>query len=99
MQQQTFLLACLVNRPRMRLSKTQLGAILWLLRQLGHSNVPSVKAFQAMQDRVRDVTALPTVETRTPTGKVFYRNRIPDLVRMVWQFIWMSIMLSAAGFM
>ncbi|KAL1940336.1 hypothetical protein VTO73DRAFT_8908 [Trametes versicolor] len=80
----TFLLACLVNRPRMRLSKTQLGAILWLLRQLGHSNVPSVKAFQAMQDRVRDVTALPTVETRTPTGKVFYRNRIPDLVRMDW---------------
>lgn len=67
----------------MRLSKAQVGAIIWLLRQLGHQDVPSVKVFYKLQDRVRQVTALPTVQMRTPTGKIFCRNRIPDLIRMV----------------
>lgn len=91
--EQTFLLASLVNRPRMRLSKAQIGAILWLLRQLGHSDAPSLKTFQASQNRVRDVTALATVSTRTPTGKVFYRNRISALIRMV-RCLGLSILAS-----
>ncbi|CDO75374.1 hypothetical protein BN946_scf184767.g9 [Trametes cinnabarina] len=80
----TFLLASLVNRPRMRLSKAQVGAIIWLLRQLGHHDVPSVKVFYKLQDRVRQVTALPTIQMHTLTGKIFCRNRIPDLIRMDW---------------
>ncbi|OJT10831.1 hypothetical protein TRAPUB_12643 [Trametes pubescens] len=80
----TFLLASLVNRPRMRLSKAQVGAILWLLRQLGHQDAPSVKMFYTIQEHVRQVTVLPTVQMFTPTGKVFCRNRIPDLIRMDW---------------
>lgn len=80
---QTFLLASLMNRPRMRLSKGQLGAILWLLRQLGHLDVPSLKGFQKLQEDVRQATALPTLQKLTPTGKVFSRIRIPDLICMV----------------
>lgn len=75
----------------MRLSKTQVGAILWLLRQLGHQDAPSVKSFYAIQERVRQVAVLPTVQMFTPTGKVFCRNRIPDLIRMVSTNLFNSI--------
>ncbi|KAL7280426.1 hypothetical protein ACG7TL_005354 [Trametes sanguinea] len=77
----TFLLATLMNKPRTRFSQAQLKGIIWVLRELGHS-VPSLKAFSAMQDRIRHLTNLPTICKSTSTGTVFYRNRVPDLIRM-----------------
>ncbi|KAI0643901.1 hypothetical protein C8Q79DRAFT_914884, partial [Trametes meyenii] len=78
-----FLLVTLMNKPCTRISITQLRGVLWLLRELGH-NVPSIKAFQSLQEHVRQIIHLPTIPKTTPTGKVFYRNCLPDLIQMDW---------------
>jgi hypothetical protein len=71
------------NLPRLRLSSAQLKLILWLLKSLNVSEVPSYHTFRKMQARIRQICTSEPVSCKSSLGNAFSVNDPRDSVAMV----------------
>ena len=63
------------NLPRLRLSDSQMSAILYVMKELG-APVPSLSSLRREQWRLREMVAVPTERYRSGHGNVFYVNNV-----------------------
>lgn len=80
---QMFLLDVLDNLPRLRLSDAQLRVILFVMRETGSKDVPSLTTFRRFQQRLRESMAVQTRRHQSGQGNVFYENDLPRQVAEV----------------
>lgn len=78
-----FLLDTLDNLPRMRISNSIMNVFLWILREGGAHDVPSLYHLRQVQASLRKSTGVPTTQHKSPKGNVFSMNDIRTLVAMV----------------
>jgi len=74
------LLDVLDNLPRLRLSGSHFKMILWLLKKCGVQDVPSHKAIQKMQEKLRKMCGSEPKLHKSTFGNVFYVNAVRDAV-------------------
>ncbi len=66
-----FLLDLLDNMPRLRLSDDHMKFIMWILRELGVPQVPSLKALRKVQDSLDKNINVSTGQQISMAGIVF----------------------------
>ncbi|KIJ47128.1 hypothetical protein M422DRAFT_249438 [Sphaerobolus stellatus SS14] len=79
-----FLLDMLDNLPRMRLSDTQMEAVLWVMKESGSRNVPSLDTLRRVQGKLQKVTGIPTTKFKSSQGNVFYVNNVAKQLAEDW---------------
>ncbi|KAG8696511.1 hypothetical protein FRC09_008469 [Ceratobasidium sp. 395] len=75
-----FLLDLLDNIPRLRLSTEHLELIVWIMREAGCDDLPSVSQLRETQNRLRQTCAIKSHEYRSSQGNCFTMLDIPQLV-------------------
>ncbi|KIJ35216.1 hypothetical protein M422DRAFT_262598 [Sphaerobolus stellatus SS14] len=69
------------NLPRLRLSKSHLTFLFWVMKQLGVQDVPSVDQLRNMQQKLRDNHGgITTRRFQSDLGNIFYVNELAELV-------------------
>lgn len=77
------MLEMLDNHPRMRLSDAQLDVVLFVMRECGCLNVPSLYALRRMQKELRLRVAVPTDRHQSMKGNVFSVNNLAAQIAKV----------------
>lgn len=75
-----YLLHCTFNQARARFPVSQRRVILWLLKQCGTPDVPSLRAYQELDELLRKQCAVPTVRHKSDMRNIFYSNSIVELI-------------------
>ena len=78
-----FLLDILNNLPRMRISNGLMNIFLWILREGGAHDVPTLYHLRQVQASLRKSTGVPTTQHQSPKGNVYSMNDPRTLVAMV----------------
>lgn len=78
-----FMLDMLDNHPRMRLSDAQLDVVLFVMKECGCHNIPSLYALRRMQKELRQNVAVSTDRHQSMKGNVFYANNLAAQVAQV----------------
>jgi hypothetical protein len=78
-----FLLDTLDNLPRMRISNSLMNMILWVLREAGAREVPSLYHLRKIQTSLRKASGVPTTNHKSPKGNIYSMNDPRTLVAMV----------------
>ena len=75
-QLQEFLLDMLDCLPRLRLSDAQMRTIIFVLKEAGVKDVPSLKTVRRVQKKLRERVGFTTVRHVSNRGHIFYVNDI-----------------------
>ncbi|KAJ7302771.1 hypothetical protein DFH08DRAFT_826366 [Mycena albidolilacea] len=75
-----FLLDTLDNLPRQRISNSLMKVFLWILREGGARDVPSLDALRKIQLNLHNQGGVPTVSWTSTQGNVFHLNDIRKIV-------------------
>ncbi|KAF8809707.1 hypothetical protein BYT27DRAFT_7222301 [Phlegmacium glaucopus] len=79
-----FLLDTLDNLPRMRISNSLMNVFLWVLREAGTHNVPSLYHLCQVQASLQKSSGVPTTQHKSPKGNIYSMNDPWTLVAMDW---------------
>ncbi|KAI0348850.1 hypothetical protein OH77DRAFT_1415907 [Trametes cingulata] len=64
----------------MRTSRSQCRLLLWLLVQCGVTDVPLLKAYEELKQRLRKQVGISTTMHKSDLGNIFYSNSILSLI-------------------
>lgn len=78
-----FLLDTIDNLPRAHISDSLMNVFLWVLREVGARNVPSLHHLRQVQTSLHKSSGVPTIQLKSPKGNVFSMNDVHTLVAMV----------------
>ncbi|KAF7315983.1 hypothetical protein MIND_00115300 [Mycena indigotica] len=81
---QMFLLDILDNLPRLRVSKSLMRVILWIMRETGAQDIPSLEGLNRVQKEIRAESGIPTLPCLSPLGNVFFMNDPCAIVAHDW---------------
>ena len=79
----SFSLDVLDNKPRFQLSGEHMKSVLWVLKELGVADVPSLKRFRSMQKTLAERINLAPHHHVSATGNHFYQNPPGTLLAFV----------------
>ncbi len=77
---QMFLLHCFMNTPHFRLPVPVRRLLLWVMGECGVRDVPSLQAYQCLEEKLRKQCGVKTEAQKSEQGNIFYTNSITDLV-------------------
>ncbi|KAJ7156572.1 hypothetical protein C8R43DRAFT_949420 [Mycena crocata] len=77
---QMFLLDTLDNLPRQRVSNSLMKVFLWILREGGAWDVPSLDSLRKVQSNLHQQGGVPTVPWTSSQGNVFHLNDIRTII-------------------
>lgn len=80
---QEFLLDLLDSMPRLRLSDQQMKLVIFILKEAGVKNVPSLDTLRRVQKKLREDIAVPTERHISVKGNVFYVNQLCGQIAQV----------------
>ncbi|KAF7343758.1 hypothetical protein MSAN_01956500 [Mycena sanguinolenta] len=75
-----FLLDTLDNLPRQRISNSLMKVFLWILRESGARDVPSLDALRTVQRNLHEQGGVPTIPWTSTQGNVFHLNDIRKII-------------------
>ncbi|KAF7312000.1 hypothetical protein MIND_00211900 [Mycena indigotica] len=79
-----FLLDILDNLPQLRVLKSLMRVILWIMRETGAQDVPSLEGLNRVQKEIRAKSGIPTLPCLSPLGNVFFMNDPCALIAHDW---------------
>ena len=77
------LLHCLFNLPHFRFPDSIKRLLIWVMEECGAHDVPSIRAYQEMNERIRSSSGVTTTLHKSSFGNEFYTNSIVEVIAKV----------------
>jgi len=79
------------NMPRAQVSESVMSFILWMMRESGSKDVPSLKRLQSVQQKLREQTGVKTFAQESALGNKFHMNDPRSIIEQVSTLVQLSV--------